>query len=119
MFYILRHMGAIPIGDFELAVLVSLASLDDAYGASILREVTRRRPDDPGGKAGPGAALGRSRSQVEPGVTRLIELVVSGTVGNATVGQAMVGDLTGRVRPAGGRGFPAQGVRLVGEPASA
>src|SRR3954469_4494165 len=34
---------AIPtIGDFELAVLVSLAALDDAYGAAIRREVSRR-----------------------------------------------------------------------------
>jgi PadR family transcriptional regulator, regulatory protein PadR len=30
------------IGEFELAVLVSLASLDDAYGAAIRREVSRR-----------------------------------------------------------------------------
>ena len=30
------------LGEFELAVLLSLASLDDAYGASIRREVSRR-----------------------------------------------------------------------------
>ena len=30
------------IGDFELAVLLSLAALDEAYGASIRREVSRR-----------------------------------------------------------------------------
>lgn len=43
MFYILvLIMTAATIGDFELAVLVSLAALDDAYGASIRREVSRR-----------------------------------------------------------------------------
>ena len=40
MFYIIGHMTT--LGDFELAVLLSLAALDDAYGASIRREVSRR-----------------------------------------------------------------------------
>lgn len=42
MFYIIVHMTATSLGDFELAVLLSLAALDDAYGASIRREVSRR-----------------------------------------------------------------------------
>jgi PadR family transcriptional regulator PadR len=35
-------MTTVSLGEFELAVLVTLASLDDAYGAAIRREVSRR-----------------------------------------------------------------------------
>jgi PadR family transcriptional regulator PadR len=43
MFYIMVQMKTSTLGDFELAILLSLASLDDdAYGASIRREVSRR-----------------------------------------------------------------------------
>jgi PadR family transcriptional regulator, regulatory protein PadR len=41
MFYILVQMTP-SVGEFELAVLVSLHALDDAYGAAIRREVSRR-----------------------------------------------------------------------------
>jgi DNA-binding PadR family transcriptional regulator len=39
-------MTASSLGEFELAVLVSLAALDDAYGAAIRREVSRRLDRD-------------------------------------------------------------------------
>lgn len=44
MFYILDNMTAFTpsLGDFELAVLLSLVSLDEAYGAAIRREVSVR-----------------------------------------------------------------------------
>jgi PadR family transcriptional regulator, regulatory protein PadR len=42
MFYIMEQMNTTSLGEFELAVLVSLVALDDAYGASIRREVSRR-----------------------------------------------------------------------------
>src|ERR1043166_2720208 len=35
-------MTAAPLGDFELAVLLSVVAIDDAYGAAIRREVSRR-----------------------------------------------------------------------------
>jgi DNA-binding PadR family transcriptional regulator len=42
MFYIMVHMQPPSLGEFELAVLLSLTTLDDAYGAAIRREVSRR-----------------------------------------------------------------------------
>src|SRR5436190_7516203 len=35
-------MTAAPLGDFELAILLSLVAVDDAYGVAIRREVSRR-----------------------------------------------------------------------------
>lgn len=46
MFYILAQMTLTPLPDFELAVLLSLASLYEPYGASIRREVSRRLERD-------------------------------------------------------------------------
>ena len=48
MFYIMVQMtpASISLGEFELAVLVSVTTIDDAYGASIRREVSRRLDRD-------------------------------------------------------------------------
>jgi PadR family transcriptional regulator PadR len=46
MFYIMVQMSPASLGEFELAVLVSLTAIDDAYGASIRREVSRRLERD-------------------------------------------------------------------------
>src|SRR6185503_18839720 len=42
MYYIIALIMDHSLGDFELAVLLSLSVLDDAYGASIRREVSER-----------------------------------------------------------------------------
>lgn len=48
MFYILKYMTPVvpSLGDFELAVLLSLVSLDEAYGAVIRRDVSERLDRD-------------------------------------------------------------------------
>lgn len=42
MFYILVHMTPQSVGEFELAVLLTVAALPEGYGAAVRREVSRR-----------------------------------------------------------------------------
>ncbi len=42
MFYILGLMTTSSLGDFELAVLLTVAALDEGYGAAVRRDVSRR-----------------------------------------------------------------------------
>ena len=43
MTYIVEHMAPVSIGQYEFSVLVTVARLgDDAYGASVRRELSRR-----------------------------------------------------------------------------